>query len=126
MATKQVLVIDDEEVIQIVIQECLQELAGWHVLTASSGKDGIEIARSQTPDAILLDISMPQMDGVTTYQRLQEDPISKTIPVILLTAKAQSDDQAQFAELAIAGIIFKPFDALTLTDQIAKLLNWDS
>jgi CheY-like chemotaxis protein len=126
MATKQVLVIDDEEVIQIVIQECLQELAGWHVLTASSGKDGIEIARSQTPDAILLDISMPQMDGVTTYQKLQEDPISKTIPVILLTAKAQSDDQAQFAELAIAGIIFKPFDALTLTDQIAKLLNWDS
>jgi CheY-like chemotaxis protein len=121
---KRILAIDDEEVIQIVIQECLEELAQWEVLTASSGSEGIEIARSQILDAILLDISMSGMDGITTFQKLQEDPISRAIPVILLTAKVQFDEQAQFSQLAIAGIITKPFDPMTLTEQIAEMLAW--
>jgi CheY-like chemotaxis protein len=124
MAAKRILVIDDEQVIQIVIQECLEELAGWEVLIASSGREGIEIARSQTPDAILLDVSMPDMDGITTFEKLQEDPVSQTIPVILLTAKVQSEEQAQFVQLSIAGVIFKPFDAMTLAEQIAERLGW--
>jgi CheY-like chemotaxis protein len=121
---KRILIIDDEEVIQIVIQECLEELTQWNVLTASSGSEGIEIARSQIPDVILLDVLMSGMDGITTFQKLQEDPTSKAIPVILLTAKVQSDEQAQFSQLAIAGIITKPFDPMTLAEQIAEMLGW--
>lgn len=124
MATKRILVIDDEEVIQIVIQECLEELAGWEVQVASCGSEGIQMARSHSPDAILLDVSMPEIDGITTYQKLQEDPVTQTIPVILLTAKVQPNEQAQFAQLSIAGVIFKPFDAMTLVEQIAELLGW--
>lgn len=125
MATKRILVIDDEEVIQVVIQACLEELAKWQVLVASSGSEGIQMARSHAPDAILLDVSMPQMDGITTCQKLQEDPGSQAIPVILLTARVESEEQVQFSLLTIAGIILKPFDAMTLAAQIAELLGWD-
>jgi CheY-like chemotaxis protein len=121
---KRILAIDDEEVIQIIIQECLEELAQWKVFTASSGSEGIEVTRSQVLDAILLDVSMSGMDGITTFQKLQADPISRTIPVILLTAKVQFDEQAQFSQLAIAGIITKPFDPMTLAEQIAEMLAW--
>lgn len=125
MATKRILVIDDEEVIQVVIQACLEELAEWQVLAAGSGSEGIQMARSHAPDAILLDVSMPDMDGITTCQKLQEDSMSQAIPVILLTARVQSEEQAQFSQLTIAGVILKPFDAMTLAEQIAELLGWN-
>jgi CheY-like chemotaxis protein len=67
---------------------------------------------------------MSGMDGITTFQKLQEDPTNKAIPVILLTAKVQSDEQAQFSQLAIAGIITKPFDPMTLAQQITEMLGW--
>lgn len=124
MAKKRVLVIDDEEPIQQVIQACLEDLGDWEVLTATSGKDGLAIAQSVLPDGILLDISMPDQDGFTTFEKLQQNPTTRVIPVALLTARIQPEDRIRFAELGIAGIIVKPFDPLTLIDEVANAFDW--
>ena len=125
MTAKQILVIDDEQRIQEVIQTCLEILNGWQVLTASSGSEGLLKAQTQQPDAILLDVSMPEMDGLTTFQKLQENPTTESIPVVLLTAKVQPAERDEFAQLGVAGFIAKPFDPLTLASQIASVLSWD-
>ncbi len=125
MTTKRVLVIDDEEVVQEVIQGCLEDVVGWETLLASSGREGIRMAAAEQPDAILLDVSMPDMDGVETFQQLLEDSATRSIPVILLTAKIQPADQARFAALGIVGVIAKPFDPMTLADQVAVELGWE-
>ncbi len=122
--TKRILVVDDEEHIQEVIQTCLEILQNWHVILAESGMEGLRKAEMEQPDVILLDVSMPDMDGLTTLQRLRENPTTQTIPVILLTAKVQPNDQARFTTLDIRGIITKPFDPLKLAEQIAETLNW--
>jgi CheY-like chemotaxis protein len=125
MTTKRVLVIDDEEVVQEVIQGCLEDVVGWETLLASSGSEGLRMAAAEQPDAILLDVSMPDMDGVETFQQLLDDSVTQRIPVILLTAKVQPADQARFAALGIVGVIAKPFDPMTLADQVAAELGWE-
>ena len=124
MSIKRVLVIDDEKNLCAVIEACLENLGGWQVLTALSGSEGLQKAQAQKPDAILLDVMMPDMDGLTLFQELQKDGVTQAIPVILLTAKVQSVDLAQFSQLGVAGVIAKPFDPLTLAEQVASLLNW--
>jgi CheY-like chemotaxis protein len=124
MITRRVLVVDDEDDIREIAQISLEMVAGWKVLTASSGSAGLEIANADQPDAILLDVMMPGMDGPTTFQKLQADPAIRHIPVILLTAKLQSDDRRRFAALGVAGVLAKPFDPLKLAEQITEALHW--
>lgn len=121
---RRVLIIDDEDDIREVAALSLEAVAGWEVLTASSGAQGIEKAAAERPDAILLDVMMPRMDGPTTYKQMQLDPRTAGIPVLLLTAKVQGVDQRQFASLGVAAVLFKPFDPLTLSKQIASVLGW--
>lgn len=124
MPTKRILVIDDEKHLCTVIKACLENLGGWEVLTAESGYEGLQKAASDHPDAILLDVMMPDMDGLTLFQKLRQNPATQFIPVILLTAKVQVTDQVQFAQLNVAGMIAKPFDPLKLTEQVTQLLGW--
>lgn len=124
MATKRVLIIDDELGIRKIVEISLNAIAGWKVLAAASGQEGIAIAAAECPDAILLDVMMPEMDGITTLQQLQAIPEVQSIPTILLTAKAQSSERQQFTELPIAGVITKPFKAPDLVKQMRSLLNW--
>ena len=124
MATKCILLIDDEEDIREIAQLSLEMAAHWQVVTASSGTDGISQAKDQQPDAIILDVMMPDMDGFTTFQHLQADPISRSIPVILLTAKVQPADRKKFQALGVAGCITKPFDPVSLAQQVADILGW--
>jgi len=67
---------------------------------------------------------MPGMDGPTTFRKMQQNPVTAKIPVILLTAKVQGVDQRRFADLGVAGVLFKPFDPLTLAAQISDALGW--
>ena len=122
--TIHILIIDDELDIQAVAQLALQAVAGWDVSTASSGAEGVTIARMTKPDAILLDVMMPDMDGIMTLQALQSDPNTKPIPVILMTAKTQLADRERFAKMGISGFISKPFKAMHLAKQISGTLNW--
>lgn len=124
MTTKRILVIDDEDDIREVVQLCLKTVGGWEVLTACSGNEGLTKAEAEQPDAILLDVMMPDMDGVTAFQQLQANTATRHIPVILLTAKVQATDQRRFAELGVAGMISKPFNPLNLINQIAERLGW--
>ena len=122
---RRILIIDDEDDIREVAALSLETIAGWHVTTANSGAQGIERAAAERPDAILLDVMMPQMDGPTTFKQMQMNPQTAGIPVLLLTAKVQGVDQRRFASLGVAAVLFKPFDPLTLAQQISNVLLWD-
>ncbi len=124
MTTKQILVIDNEDYIQEIIQIALETICGWQVVTAGSGREGLVMAEQGLPDAILLDVMMPDMDGLTTFEKLQENPTTQTIPVILLTAKVQAADQQRYRTLGVKATLSKPFDPLQLSTQIASLLGW--
>jgi CheY-like chemotaxis protein len=124
MASKRVLVVDNEEYIQEIAKICLETVAAWEVITAGSGTEGIIKAETEKPDAILLDVMMPDMDGVTTFEKLQANPITQTIPVIFLTAKIQANDRHRYINLGIKTAIAKPFDPLNLAHQVAEALDW--
>jgi len=123
--TKKVLIIDNETSIQEVTRICLQTVAGWQVIAASSGLEGIDKAAQEQPDAILLDVMMPGMDGLTTFQKLQENQQTHNIPVLLLTAKVQASDRQRYTELGVRDAIAKPFNPLELANQIAHALGWN-
>ncbi len=125
MATKHILVIDDEPALSFMVETVLRKLGNWTVVTASSGLEGLQKAESERPDGILLDVMLPDMDGLTILKKLQAAPTIRSIPVILLTAKVQPSDYARYAQLeGLSGVIAKPFAPLELPDQIAKLFNW--
>jgi CheY-like chemotaxis protein len=123
---RRILIIDDEEDIREVAALSLEATAGWTVLTASSGTEGIEIAQAEKPDAILMDVMMPGTDGPTTFRTMQQTPEVADIPVLLLTAKVQGVDKRRFADLGVNAILFKPFDPLTLAEQISEALGWNN
>ncbi|MEJ7786203.1 MAG: response regulator [Solirubrobacteraceae bacterium] len=123
MRPKHILLVDDEDDIREVAALSLEAIGGWRVSTASDGGRGVASALAERPDAILLDVMMPGLDGPATVVRLCEDPQTRDIPVILLTAKAQGADRRRFAELDVAGTLTKPFDPMTLPDQIAAILD---
>jgi CheY-like chemotaxis protein len=125
MKTKRILVVDNEQYIQEVAKVCLETVAGWEVVTASSGQEGINQAETFQPDAILLDVMMPDMDGIATFERLQANPATKEIPVILLTAKIQASDRRRYSQLGMITAIAKPFNPLELAGQVATALGWN-
>lgn len=125
MEHKRILLIDDEETIQEVVKVGLELEVGWDVLIASSGAEGIAVAETQQPEVILLDVMMPEMDGISTLLNLKANAKTESIPVIFLTAKTQTADKKQFNNLEIAGVITKPFNSLTLAGRISKLLQWE-
>ena len=125
MKTKRVLVIDDEPDVRAIVQGCLEDIAGWDVITAASGQEGLEKALTDKPDAIVLDVMMPGMDGITFLKELRTQPEGKSIPTVLLTAKVNFNHSEIFSELNIEGVVSKPFDPFMLTEQIADFLGWE-
>ena len=121
---RRILIIDDEDDIREVAALSLEAIAGWQILTASSGTEGMAIAAVEQPDAIVMDVMMPEVDGPTTFGLMQQNPAICNIPVLLLTAKVQGVDQRRFANLGVSGVLFKPFDPLTLSQQISDALGW--
>jgi CheY-like chemotaxis protein len=124
---RRILIIDDEEDIREVAALALETTAGWEIATASCGADGLRAAADSRPfpDAILMDVMMPEMDGPTTFRLMQQNPDLAGIPVLLLTAKVQGVDQRRFAGLGVSAVLFKPFNPLTLAAQISEKLGWE-
>lgn len=125
MGAKRILIIDDDSEILAVAQLTLKTVGGWQVATATSGMEGLTIAEAEKPDAILLDVMMPDMDGIATFQALQANSATQAIPVIFMTAKVQASEQKRFASLGVAATIVKPFKAMKLPAQISEILGWD-
>lgn len=121
--TRRILVIDDEEAIRLIIKASLELTAGWTVLSAASGAEGLSIAQTQQPDAILLDMMMPEMDGIALFHRLQAQPLTQDIPAIFLTAQVIATERQKLENLG-AGMILKPFEPIAIARQIKTLLNW--
>ena len=119
-----VLLIDDEDDIRTVGRMSLERVGGWDVLEAPSGVQGLELAAAHEPDVILLDSMMPEMDGTATIERLKEDERTREIPVLFLTAKLQPVDRERYVELGAEGVLPKPFDPMTLPDDVAAALGW--
>lgn len=124
MTAKRILIVDDEDDIREVAQVSLELVGGYEVLTASSGRAGLSQARDAQPDAILLDVMMPEMDGPATLLELRADPATRHIPVVFLTANTQSSQRQQLGQLGAAGILSKPFDPLKLASDVAAVLHW--
>jgi CheY-like chemotaxis protein len=121
---RRLLIIDDEDDIREVASLSLEMTQGWIVAMASSGPAGIALATSGHPDAILLDVMMPDLDGPSTLRLLQSGLETAEIPVIFLTAKVKEADRRKYLDLGARAIIAKPFDPLTLGQQISDALGW--
>lgn len=120
-----VLVVDDDDDVREVTVVSLRHVGGWDVLEASRGQQALDVARVARPDAILLDLMMPDMDGLTTFARLQEDEATRGIAVILLTAKSRVGPVQPWDGLGVVGVLSKPFSPMTLPREIAAMLGWD-
>jgi CheY-like chemotaxis protein len=123
MKIENVLLIDDDENVQTIAQIGLEDMPDWTVHLAGSGILGLELARSVRPDVILLDMMMPVMDGRMVLAKLREDPETAAIPVIFITGKVQSHDLDSYVALGVVGVLMKPFDPLTLSQEIMRMLT---
>lgn len=123
-AQRRILVVDDDELLREVAKVALELVGGWHVNTAHSGVDALTQAVRHQPDAVLLDVMMPGLDGPGTVASLREDPRTSGIPVIFLTAKMPTENRARWERLGLAGVIPKPFDPMTLAAEMSRLLGW--
>jgi CheY-like chemotaxis protein len=121
---RRVLVIDDSRLIREAAKVALGTIGGWLVSTAASGEEGLTLAAAERPDAILLDVVMPGIDGIDAAERLQEKPSTRSLPIVLLTASDQATSGQRLRHAHVAGVISKPFDVATLSAQLAALLGW--
>jgi DNA-binding response OmpR family regulator len=115
-----VLVVDDDPVIQKLLQVNF-EMEGYNVVTASDGEEGLQKAREIEPACVLLDIMMPKMNGLEVAAALKGDAATKKIPIILLSAKAQSFDVQAGLDAGADDYVTKPFDPLELLERVGKL-----
>jgi DNA-binding response OmpR family regulator len=116
-----VLVIDDEAPIRLLCRVNL-EAEKMEVLEAADGPTGLELARSESPDVILLDVMMPGLDGWRVAERLIEDPKTSSIPIIFLTARAEFRDRARGLDIGGVDYVTKPFNPVELADLVRGLL----
>ena len=116
-----VVLAEDDPDIQLVARLALKR-AGFIVTVVSNGQEAIETVRRQPPDVVLLDWMMPELDGLETCRRLKADPQTAGIPVVFLTAKSQEAEIQRGLSLGASGYVTKPFDALTLGDQIKEIV----
>jgi CheY-like chemotaxis protein len=121
-AQARVLVIDDEAPIRLLCRVNLR-LAGMEVLEAANGAAGIELARAERPDLILLDVMMPEVDGWEVIARLAEDSATSDIPIVFLTARSERRDERRGLEAGAVGYVTKPFDPVQIGPFLLELLG---
>ena len=117
-----VLVVDDEPNLTELLSMALR-YEGWDVKTAATGSQAIRQAKEFRPDAVVLDMMLPDFDGLTVLRRMRQE--NAAIPVLFLTAKVQAADRRRFTDLGIQAVLVKPFDPLTLSAQVANALGWN-
>ena len=116
-----VLYVEDDPDIQMVAQMALEVVGGLTLRSCSSGRDAVLAAIDYTPDLILLDVMMPDMDGPATLAALRKLPRTATTPVVFMTAKVQAAEVSHYRSLGAVGVIAKPFDPMLLAQQVRGL-----
>ncbi|EKQ66908.1 response regulator with CheY-like receiver, AAA-type ATPase, and DNA-binding domains [Leptolyngbyaceae cyanobacterium JSC-12] len=125
MSTKSILVIEHESSIREVLYICLSELGGWRVILSTSIQEGVDLCMSICPDAILLDTSAAETDALLFIEQLKQHSMIQSIPIILITARANWFTLKQLHQMGFAGAVTKPFDPATLAKQVSHLLGWN-
>ena len=119
---RKILIIDDEDDIREVASLSLETVAGWEVIKASSGAQGVARAAEHRPDAILLDVMMPGMDGPATFRELRKNPATAAIPVIILSGDSGQVTVNELLAAGAADFLAKPFDIHRLLAVIERYL----
>jgi two-component system phosphate regulon response regulator PhoB len=122
MSEHRILVVEDEEDILELLRFNLAR-EGHAVLTSASGEDGLELARAERPDLILLDLMLPGLDGREICRRLKQDPETRHIPVVMVTARGEESDIVAGLELGADDYVTKPFSPRILTARVAAVLR---
>ncbi|MFO8003474.1 response regulator [Thioalkalivibrio sp.] len=118
---KRILYVEDEPDIQAVAELALETVGGFTVKTCASGEEAVGHAEGFAPDLILLDVMMPGMDGPTTLEALRGIPALAEVPVAFMTAKVQPSEIEHYKSLGARDVIAKPFDPMTLSDQVRRI-----
>ncbi|MDP1862839.1 MAG: response regulator [Thiobacillus sp.] len=120
-ALNTILYVEDEPDIRTVAQLALETVGGFTVKLCGSGEEAVQAGPAFKPDLLLLDVMMPGMDGPTTLAALRKDPSMKDTPVIFMTAKVQPSEIQQYRELGALDVIAKPFNPMTLAEQVRSI-----
>lgn len=121
---RRILYVEDEPDIQAVARLALELVGGFTVKVCSSGEEALREVEGFAPQMILLDVMMPVMDGPGTLKALREQPAVAAVPVAFMTAKVQPQEVAHYTGLGALGVIAKPFDPMTLADEVRRL--WEA
>lgn len=123
--SRSVLVVDDEPDIRELVRLSFELVGGHSTRTAASGAEALAAVREQRPDAVLMDVQMPGMDGPATLEALRAEGHTD-VPVVFLTASVLELELVELRALDCAGVLSKPFDPLTLANELGRLLGWTS
>lgn len=121
---KDILIVDDAPDILEIATLALRDVGGYAVRTAANGAEALDAVRADRPDAVVLDVSMPILDGPATVEALRAEGFGD-VPVVFLTASARRAEHSQLMELGVAGVLTKPFDPMRLATDLAAALGWD-
>ncbi len=116
-----ILLVEDEQDIRVIARMALEKVGGFTVEIRKSGREAVERARDFAPDLILLDVMMPGMDGPATLEALRANAATSDIPVIFISARVQPREVSEYLSLGVIGVIPKPFDPMTLADEVRTL-----
>ena len=122
MATAKILIIEDNALNMELAQDLL-EIKGFRVITAESAEEGLRLAREEVPDLVLMDISLPGMDGLAATYQLKQDDATKDISVVCMTAHAMEGDLEKAKKAGAKGYITKPIDTREFANQVEAYLE---
>ena len=125
MANELILIVEDNDKNAKLVRDVLQ-FKGFRTLEAATAADGIALARAERPDLILMDIQLPDMDGVTAVERLKAETGTASIPVVALTALAMTSDRERFLAAGFDGYLAKPIDIKNFPDEVRRFCEADS
>jgi CheY-like chemotaxis protein len=124
MPRYRILVVDDSKLVHELARIALETVAGWEVRCAASGGEALELHDALRPDAVLLDVEMPEMDGPATLAALRARPASADTRVLFLTGHDDPAELSRLAALGADGVLSKPFDVDALSGQVTDVLGW--
>lgn len=116
-----IMYVEDDDDIRQVAEMALEEVGGYEVRLCASGREAIDAVDEFSPELILLDVMMPDMDGIETFNALQRKGALTGVPVILMTAKVHPEEMARYRQLGVFDVIPKPFDPMTVSEDIARV-----
>jgi CheY-like chemotaxis protein len=120
---EKVLYVEDEEDIRTIAPMALGVGGGLDVQACASGAHALRVAQDYAPDLLLLDVMMPDMDGIATLQALRQIPALMHVPAVFMTAKVHPQEVNRYLSLGVLGVIPKPFDAMQLASQLRQLYS---